>query len=158
MEDPIRAKTRLDAEASQYETGDGEGGVASGNGTPASAFDGDISSPDNSIATQGDLLSGIDSDEGTVAGEASDDTSRVISSQDEREDAADDPLSQTGTYEGKRVFRANELNQAGEDKEYFHPKDDHQFKVPADAQHHDLTPDVVLTPGAKPQVELKTDK
>ena len=145
MEDPIRAKARIDAEASQYGSGDGEGGVASGDGKPASAFDGDTSSPDSGIATQGDLLTGIESGEDAIVTEAA-------------EDADDHPLSQTGTYEGKRVFRANELNQAGEDKEYFHPKDDHQFKVPTDAQHHDLTPDVVLTPGAKPQVELKTDK
>ncbi len=136
MEDPVRTKARIDAEASQYESGDGEGGVASGNGTPASAFDGDTPTPDGGIATQGDLLTGIESDE----------------------DAFDHPLSQTGTYEGKLVFSPNELNQAGEDKEYFHPKDGHQFKVPTDAQHHDLTPDVVLTPGAKPQVELKTNK
>ena len=143
MEDPIRTKARIDAETSQYGSGDGEGGVASGNGVPASVFDGDASSPDNGIATQGDLLTGID--DGTVAREAT-------------ADESDHPLSQTGTYEGKLVFRPNELNQAGEDKEYFHPKDDHHFKVPTDAQHHDLTPDVVLTPGVKPQVELKTNK
>jgi len=73
-------------------------------------------------------------------------------------DAQDDPLSQTGTYEGKKVFRPNELNQAGEDKEYFHPDDNHRFRVPNDAQHHALKPDVTLTPGEKPNVELKTDK
>ncbi|WP_443749406.1 hypothetical protein [Asticcacaulis solisilvae] len=76
----------------------------------------------------------------------------------DREDAAenrDDPLAQTGTYEGKKVFRANELNQAGEDKEYFHPDDHHRFRVPNDAQHHVLKPDVTLTPGEKPAVEVK---
>ncbi len=73
-------------------------------------------------------------------------------------DAEDDPLSQTGTYEGKKVFRPNELNQAGEDKEYFHPKEEHKFRVPDDAQHHALKPDLTLTPGDKPNVELKTDK
>ncbi len=66
-----------------------------------------------------------------------------------------DPLSQTGTYEGKKVFRPNELNQAGEDKEYFHPDDHHRFRVPNDAQHHVLKPDVTLTPGEKPAVEVK---
>ncbi len=74
------------------------------------------------------------------------------------EDAHDDPLSQTGTYEGKKVFRPNELNQAGEDKEYFHPDDHHRFRVPNDAQHHVLKPDVTLTPGEKPEVELKPRK
>lgn len=73
-------------------------------------------------------------------------------------DAEDDPLSQDGTFEGKKVFRPNELNQAGEDKEYFHPKDDHKFRVPDDAQHHALKPDLTLTPGEKLNVELKTDK
>ncbi len=70
----------------------------------------------------------------------------------------DNPLSQTGTYEGKKVFKANELNQAGEDKEYFPPKDDHKFKVPQDAQNHVLKPDITLTPGEHPSVELKADK
>lgn len=65
----------------------------------------------------------------------------------ERAEALDNPLSQTGTYEGKKVFKANELNQAGEDKEYFPPKDDHKFKVPQDANHHALTPDVEVAPG-----------
>ncbi len=156
MEDPVRTKARIDAEASQYESGDGEGGVASGNGTPARAFDGAI--PDTGIASQGDLLTGIDyGDDNLIAGSSAK-ASHETSAREDREDANDDPLSQTGTYEGKRVFSPNELNQAGEDKEYFHPKDGHKFSVPSDATHHDLTPDVVLTPGAKPKVELKTDK
>lgn len=68
----------------------------------------------------------------------------------------DDPLSQEGTYEGKLVFRPNELNQSGEDKEYFPPEDQHRFRVPQDAQHHVLRPDVTLKPGAgKPEVEMK---
>ncbi len=49
--------------------------------------------------------------------------------------------------EGKLVFSPNELNQSGEDKEYFHPKDDHKFAVPTDANAHALTPDVEVTPG-----------
>ena len=49
-----------------------------------------------------------------------------------------------GIHEGKRVFSPNELNQAGEDKEYFHPKDDHHFTVPKDANQHDLKPDLQL--------------
>lgn len=48
---------------------------------------------------------------------------------------------------GKTVFSPGELNQSGEDKEYFHPKDDHHFNVPHDANNHALTPDVEVTPG-----------
>ena len=68
----------------------------------------------------------------------------------------DDPLSQEGTYEGKLVFRPNELNESGEDKEYFPPEDQHRFRVPQDALHHVLRPDVTLKPGGgKPEVEMK---
>lgn len=58
----------------------------------------------------------------------------------------DDPQvpKPASTYEGKRVFSPNELNQAGEDKEYFNPKDDHHFTVPKDANLHDLKPDLQL--------------
>jgi len=48
---------------------------------------------------------------------------------------------------GKTVFSPGELNQSGEDKEYFHPRENHQFKVPADANNHALTPDVEVAPG-----------
>ncbi|MBP2159658.1 MULTISPECIES: hypothetical protein [Asticcacaulis] len=78
---------------------------------------------------------------------------------DQPQDAAerrDDPLSQEGTYEGKLVFRPNELNQSGEDKEYFPPEDQHRFRVPQDAQHHVLRPDVTLKPGGgKLEIEMK---
>ena len=53
------------------------------------------------------------------------------------------------THKGKHVFSPNELNQSGEDKEYFHPKDGHKFHVPKDANNHALTPDVELSPGNK---------
>ena len=53
----------------------------------------------------------------------------------------------TGTFEGKKVFSAHELNQSGEDKEYFHPDKDHRFDTPKDANAHALTPDVEVTPG-----------
>lgn len=78
-----------------------------------------------------------------VEADASDDPQ----SPDANSDRRDDPLTDshgTGTYEGKRVFSAHELNQAGEDKEYFNPKDQHQFTVPKDANKHDLTPDLQL--------------
>lgn len=52
----------------------------------------------------------------------------------------------TETHEGKKVFTPNELNQAGEDKEYFHPKDGRKFNVPDDANDNALTPDVEITP------------
>ncbi len=48
---------------------------------------------------------------------------------------------------GKTVFSPGELNQSGEDKDYFHPKDDHRFNVPHDANNHALTPDVEVVPG-----------
>ena len=51
------------------------------------------------------------------------------------------------TRVGKKVFSPNELNQAGEDKEYFHPDGHHKFKTPKDANEHALTPDVEVTPG-----------
>jgi hypothetical protein len=47
---------------------------------------------------------------------------------------------------GKKVFSPNELNQAGEDKEYFHPDGGHKFNAPKDANHHAVTPDVEVTP------------
>ncbi|HTM79753.1 hypothetical protein [Asticcacaulis sp.] len=53
------------------------------------------------------------------------------------------------THVGKKVFSPNELNQAGEDKEYFHPDGHHKFNAPKDANAHALTPDVEVTPGNK---------
>ncbi|ESQ90335.1 hypothetical protein ABAC460_09275 [Asticcacaulis sp. AC460] len=50
------------------------------------------------------------------------------------------------TYEGKRVFSPHELNQAGEDKEYFHPDKHHKFDAPKDANDHALTPDIEVKP------------
>ena len=63
--------------------------------------------------------------------------------------AEDDPqATQTAedSREGKLVFKPNELNQSGEDKEYFHPKDGHKFHAPKDANDHALKPDVEVTP------------
>ncbi len=48
---------------------------------------------------------------------------------------------------GKKVFTPGELNQSGEDKDYFHPKNGREFDVPADANNHALTPDVEVAPG-----------
>ena len=48
---------------------------------------------------------------------------------------------------GKTVFKPGELNQSGEDKDYFHPKNAHQYDVPKDANNHALTPDVEVAPG-----------
>ena len=53
------------------------------------------------------------------------------------------------SIKGKTVFSPGELNNAGEDKEYFHPKNDHRFKVPQDANDHALTPDVEVSPDNK---------
>jgi hypothetical protein len=54
---------------------------------------------------------------------------------------------------GKKVFTPGELNQSGEDKDYFHPKNDHRFSVPDDANNHALVPDLEVAPGnrIKPQ-------
>lgn len=58
--------------------------------------------------------------------------------------------------DSKRVFNANELNQSGEDKEYFHPDNDHKFKVPKDANDHALTPDIELSPKDVPDIKIET--
>jgi hypothetical protein len=58
---------------------------------------------------------------------------------------------------GKKVFSAGELNQSGEDKDYFHPKNGHKYDVPADANNHALTPDVEATPGNRVE-EVAGDK
>ncbi|WP_303829515.1 hypothetical protein [Asticcacaulis taihuensis] len=50
---------------------------------------------------------------------------------------------------GKKVFSPNELNQAGEDKEYFHPDGGHKFHAPKDANQHAIKPDVEVTPENK---------
>jgi hypothetical protein len=50
---------------------------------------------------------------------------------------------------GKKVFSPNELNQAGEDKEYFHPDGGHKFHAPKDANQHAIKPDVEVTPDNK---------
>ncbi len=62
---------------------------------------------------------------------------------------ADDSVdaSYQAAQPGKTVFKPGELNNAGEDKEYFHPKKDHQFDTPKDANNHALTPDVEVAPG-----------
>ncbi|HEX7799909.1 MAG TPA: hypothetical protein VF402_06140 [Asticcacaulis sp.] len=57
-------------------------------------------------------------------------------------------------HEGQKVFSPDQLNQAGEDKEYFHPKKDHRYDVPKDANAHALKPDVEVAPGNK----LRTQK
>ena len=48
---------------------------------------------------------------------------------------------------GRTVFTPGELNQSGEDKDYFHPKNDRHYNVPHDANNHALTPDVEVAPG-----------
>ncbi|MGA9658071.1 MAG: hypothetical protein WBQ60_03100 [Asticcacaulis sp.] len=62
---------------------------------------------------------------------------------------ADEAQKVKGSNEGKMVFTPDELNQAGEDKEYFHPDGDHKYKVPEDANENALTPDVEVTPEHK---------
>lgn len=73
----------------------------------------------------------------------------------------DDPLTDAdgvGTFEGKKVFSPNELNQSGEDKEYFPPKEGHRFHAPNDADKHALKPSLDMRPGATdPTPELKRD-
>lgn len=66
-------------------------------------------------------------------------------------DSAEAPEAGDDSYRtaepGKKVFKPGELNNAGEDKEYFHPKKDHHFDTPQDANNHALTPDVEVAPG-----------
>lgn len=52
-------------------------------------------------------------------------------------------------HEGQKVFSPDQLNQAGEDKDYFHPDNDHRLDVPKDANDHALKPDVEAAPGNK---------
>lgn len=140
----------------------GNGALGETSGAGAGLSVADPETPDTTIADSNDPSLGTSEDIERDAAEAAfGGTSDVVTppvADDSIDDARDDPLSQTGTYEGKKVFRPNELNQAGEDKEYFHPDDQHRFRVPNDAQHHVLKPDVTLTPGEKPDVELKPRK
>jgi len=152
-----------DREEARNTFGNGALGEASGVGAGLSAADPET--PDTGIADAGDLSLGTneeierDAADALFGGAGDVVTPPVPGDQPvDQADAQDHPLSDTGTYEGKLVFKPNELNQAGEDKEYFHPEEDHKFRVPDDAQHHALKPDLTLTPGNKPNVELKTDK
>lgn len=95
-------------------------------------------SPDTGVAAEADLAAAAEMDaelEETTADELIA-AGGVLQAPDE----APEP------QEGRRVFRPNELNQSGEDKEYFHPKDDHKFNAPKDANDHALTPDIEVTP------------
>lgn len=106
--------------------------------------------PDTSIAAEADLAADADMDaelEETTADELIAD-GHLPQEPDEAR-AEDDPqATQTAedSREGKLVFKPNELNQSGEDKEYFHPKDGHKFHAPKDANDHALKPDVEVTP------------
>jgi hypothetical protein len=158
-----QGQTIRDREQARNSLGNGALGETSGAGSGLSVSD--PQTPDTRIADANDPSLGTsdeierDAAEAVFGGDSGVVTPPVPVDQPvDQADARDDPLSQTGTYEGKKVFRPNELNQAGEDKEYFHPDDHHRFRVPNDAQHHVLKPDVTLTPGETPNVELKTDK
>jgi len=157
-----QGETLREREEDRNTFGNGALGETSGVGAGLSVSDPET--PDTGIADAGDPSLGTTEDiehdaASAVFGGDSNLVAPPIPGDDPTDlaDAGDDPLSQAGTYEGKKVFRPNELNQAGEDKEYFHPKDDHKFRVPDDAQHHALKPDVTLTPGNRPNVELKTE-
>ena len=92
-----------------------------------------------------------------VEADASDDPQSPEANSDRRHDPLTDSTG-TGTFVGKKVFSPNELNQAGEDKEYFNPKDQHHFTVPKDANEHDLTPDLQLKEKSHdPKPALKKD-
>ncbi|MGZ3305124.1 MAG: hypothetical protein ACXU8U_04615, partial [Asticcacaulis sp.] len=77
------------------------------------------SSPGTSEEIQRDAASVISGE----AGHVTDTPEEARQTDEQRAEAEDDPLSRDtgGVFEGKRVFKANELNQSGEDKEYFHP-------------------------------------
>jgi hypothetical protein len=97
-----------------------------------------VRTPDSGVAQAGDP---------TFAGEVHDNAADAFAPDtQETEGTNSDPSEPNAvdavTYEGKRVFSAHELNQAGEDKEYFHPDKNHKFDAPKDANHHALTPDI----------------
>ncbi|WP_140985797.1 hypothetical protein [Asticcacaulis tiandongensis] len=73
---------------------------------------------------------------------------------------ADRTPADVAEHVGKKVFTPGELNQAGEDKEYFPPEKGHEYDVPEDANDNSLTPDVQVAPGNKIKVIDKdtTDK
>ncbi|EGF92940.1 hypothetical protein ABI_13790 [Asticcacaulis biprosthecium C19] len=79
-----------------------------------------------------------------------DDAGSVTQAPDDGDNVNSDPSEPNAvdavTYEGKKVFSPHELNQAGEDKEYFHPDKDHKFDAPKDANDHALTPDIEVKP------------
>jgi hypothetical protein len=112
--------------------------------------------PDTGIAAEADLAAAADRDaelEETTADEL---IARDQLPQEPDEAGAEDDPQATQTdaqpQEGRHVFNAHELNQSGEDKEYFHPKKDHKFDAPKDANDHALTPDVEVTPDNKMKV------
>ncbi len=81
---------------------------------------------------------------GDLESDAGDDVLADSGSLVQPPDADTDPDSPS--HEGKKVFRPGELNNAGEDKDYFPHRKDHQFSPPKDANDHALTPDVEVTP------------
>lgn len=84
-----------------------------------------------------------DDPQATAAADVAADTGNTI----QAPDTSDEPNAVDAvTYVGKRVFSPHELNQSGEDKEYFHPDKGHKFDAPKDANDHALTPDIEVTP------------
>lgn len=109
----------------------------------------DVTTPDSGIAAEADLAAAADIDarlEETTADERI--AGGYLPQNPDEANAEDDPQATRtdDSHEGKLVFRPNELNQSGEDKEYFHPKDDRKFNAPKDANEHALTPDIEVTP------------
>ncbi|MFT4091751.1 MAG: hypothetical protein QM645_13535 [Asticcacaulis sp.] len=71
---------------------------------------------------------------------------------------ADRTAADAANHVGKLVFTPGELNQAGEDKDYFSPEHGHKYEVPEDANEHSLTPDVQVAPGNKIKVIDEEEK
>jgi hypothetical protein len=108
-----------------------------------------VTAPDSGIAAEADLAAAANRDaelEETTADEL------IAAGTLPRAKAEDDAQATTEPQEGRRVFSPHELNQSGEDKEYFHPDKDHKFDAPKDANAHAITPDIEVTPDNKMKV------
>ncbi len=112
--------------------------------TPVTDLDAPIVTPDTGIAgVSGDPVKDYPDNAADVV---QSDSGNVI----QAPDTSDEPNAVDAvTYVGKRVFSPHELNQSGEDKEYFHPDKGHKFDAPKDANDHALTPDIEVTPDNK---------
>ncbi|HVZ30099.1 MAG TPA: hypothetical protein VG839_06865 [Asticcacaulis sp.] len=108
--------------------------------------------PDTGINAEADIAAAKDRDaelEETTADELI--AADHLPQEPDEARAEDDPQA-TEAPSGRYVFKPHELNQSGEDKEYFPPKKDHKFDAPTSANEHALRPDFEVTPDNKMKV------